>query len=66
MRFSMDREDINTFNRLFPDESRSKTTRIELKKQISRVERREKLNELYADDVKQYLENFNNSISSKN
>ncbi len=62
----MDREDIDTFNRSFPEESRSKTMQIKLKKRISRVERWEKLNELYADDVKQYLEDFNNSISSKN
>lgn len=61
-----DREDINTFNRLFPEDSRSKPMEIELKKRNSSVERREKLNELYADDVKQYLEDFNKNNGLKN
>jgi type II secretory pathway component PulL len=58
----IDKADVDTFNRLFPEEKRAKTLQLELNKRISEIERKIKLNDLYAGEVKKYLQNFNDHI----
>jgi hypothetical protein len=58
----IDKADVDTFNRLFPEEKRAKTLQLELNKRISEIERKIKLNDLYAGKVKKYLQNFNDHI----
>ena len=60
--FVWDRDDLEIFNRLFPEDSRPKITDIRLQTRIALVERSEKLNQMYGDAIKHYLENFSNSL----
>jgi len=63
--FVMDYDDLAFFDDLFPKDTRSKTMQKSLEKRIEDLKKDQKLIELYGNDVKKYLIDFNKYISSE-
>jgi len=54
----MDKEDMDTFNRLFSPEKRSKMMQKRLNRQIAKIMRWEKLIDLYVKKTRAYYQDF--------